>query len=290
MNSKKIALIAPSKGTTKEKLGLALGRLDGMGFPDVICRSNILDRDLDYWSGLVKERAKEINEYFLSDSVDIIWAMSGGYGSLEVLPELNYSEIKGRGKFFVGYSDITSLSIALLQKADVKSVQFHMPGSRDWVVSDLEVDLFKAVLDGKGYQISLDDRQVVFEGAAEAELVGGCLSVICKTLGTEYEIDTDGKILYLEDVAEVGPRFYAYLCQLELAGKFDNVKGVVFAKVRDSDDYLPFLERFCERLREKNIPVVKEFLSGHNEVKVPIVIGGRYCLNTSEKVLEYRAN
>ena len=287
MKNKRIALIAPSRGVNREKLDMVISRLNDIGFLDIVYRDNILKNDLGYWSGSVEERSGNINDYFISEDVDIIWAISGGDTSIEILPYIDYHMIKDSDKIFIGYSDVTAVQLALNKKSGIKTIQFHMPGSIDWISYDEEMPLFMKVINGEGYDIDIDDNQILYDGNEKSVLVGGCLSVICSTLGTDYDIDTDGKILYLEDVNERPQKLYSYLCALELAGKFENIKGLIFSKMKNSGDYLPFLEKFCHRLKSKNIPIIFDIRAGHDDFKIPMVIGGNYIIDTYSKKISF---
>jgi muramoyltetrapeptide carboxypeptidase len=261
--------------------------------------ASILDQDL-YFAGSVQRRAQELEEMFSREEVCAIVCARGGYGANYLLEALNLEKIKSNPKIFVGYSDLTALLTYFTDAAGL--VTFHGPMvAKDWALNDgVDMASWQAALAGAGaWEInqSADSRtRGLVEGAAEGILYGGCLSILAASLGTPYEIKTEGAILFLEDVAAKPFQIDRMLMQLKLAGKLDEVRGIVFGEMRDclqnaSQGYS--LEEVVLRIvGELGVPVAYGLRSGHvtaGNITLPIgvragltVRGGRVSL----KILE----
>jgi len=181
-----------------------------------------------YLAGEEAKRALELEEFFRREDLDAIFCARGGFGSVQLLPHLN---LDGRlpAKIFVGYSDITILLDWLSACCGI--VTFHGPMvAMDLArgLSDPSGEHFWGMLSGRNRVWKLPLGEVIRSGRVEAEMTGGCLSMLVTTLGTAYEIDPRGRILFLEDVGERPYRLERMLTHLKMAGKLDQLAGVVF--------------------------------------------------------------
>ena len=222
----RIAVVAPAGFIEEADLQAGVGAIRDQGF-EVEWRAPILARK-GYLAGDENARAGDLIEYFRRADIDAIFCARGGFGSVQLLPILA-REKSLPAKIFAGYSDITMLLNWLLQHRHM--VTFHAP----MVAMDLARGLagrtkeqFWATLTGtvRNWQTKLG--AVIRPGVAAGEMLGGCLSLLVTTLGTPYEIDTRGKILFLEDVGEKPYRIERMLIHLKLAGKLRDLAGVVF--------------------------------------------------------------
>lgn len=277
-----VALVAPSRAPTKKTLSKAIKRLKYLGVNKVKVRNDILNPRLSFWAGSPITRANEIKNNFEDSEVDVIWCLNGGLSCLEILPYLNFDNLS-QNKLLVGYSDITSLQQFMLSNYGIESVQYFMPGVDDWIKADKEFDFLENVLDRRDSVLRIRSDQVHSKGQTSGFLVGGCLDMLCSTLGTDHEIDTKGKILYLEDANISATRLYNDLCHLYLAGKFDGIAGLLIAKIDNCKSYKEFLDLFLEKLSDEKFPIVKEIPAGHHKRKFPFVIGGKCHIDTKKK-------
>jgi muramoyltetrapeptide carboxypeptidase len=227
---------------------------------------SILDRDM-YFAGSARRRLDEFHEMFSRPEVKGIICARGGYGCNYLLPNLDLNLVRANPKVFCGCSDVTSLLTYLCDHAGM--VAFHGPMLNVDVRPDgVDEDSWAAALmSGEAYQREFSDEvQVLLPGAAEGMLYGGCLSILCASLGTPYEIDTRGTILFLEDLAEPAFRIDRMLMQLKLAGKFEDVRGIIFGEMlncaRNIQDYT--LQQVVLRVvGDLRIPVAYGLKSGH---------------------------
>ncbi|MBP3655199.1 MAG: LD-carboxypeptidase [Clostridia bacterium] len=244
-----------------------------------------------YLSGTDELRARDLNAMFADPQVDAIVCTRGGYGTMRMLDMLDYETIRRNPKIFVGFSDITALHIAFLEKSGL--VTFHGPMATRW--KDEFPDgftkdaLYRAVMEpaplgelvnAPGYHA----RATVNPGCAEGMLVGGNLSLIAGTIGTPYEIDTKDRILFIE---EIGERTYCVdrmLTQLRLAGKFDDCAGIVFGDFNDCPvEYPDFGLTLEEVIRDIAAPCGKPIFTGlqagHVTPKLTLPFGVRCCMD-----------
>lgn len=234
-----IGLIGPS-GTvrTEGAVDRAIAYMQEQGFKVKVGES--AHAKYGYLSGTDEVRARDVNAMFADPEVDAIVCTRGGYGTMRMLDLLDYDVIRKNPKVFVGFSDVTAMHIAFQEKCGL--VTFHGPMATSW--NDSFPDgftrpaFYNAVMKAEplgelhnapGYH----ERKTVNSGSAEGMLVGGNLSLIAGTIGTPYEINTKGRILFIE---EIGERTYCVdrmLTQLRLAGKFEDCAGVVFGDFAD---------------------------------------------------------
>jgi len=229
---------------------------------------SILDRDL-YFAGSIARRKQELEEMFVRDDIRAIVCARGGYGSNYLLPALDLKKIVAHPKIFVGYSDLTSLLTRFTDATNL--VTFHGPMvAKDFALSD-GVDLpawQNATGGGTEWTIGNETgAKPLVAGEAEGTLYGGCLSILVAALGTPFDIETAGTILFLEDIAAKPFQVDRMLMQLKLAGKLTQVRGIVFGEMLDcrqspSQDYT--LEEVVLRIvGDLEIPVAFGLRSGH---------------------------
>jgi len=225
------------------------------------------------------------------DDIRAIVCARGGYGSNYLLQTLDLKKIAAHAKIFVGYSDLTSLLISFTGAANF--VTFHGPMvAKDFAVAD-GVDLASwrdAVSGAAEWEIGeASGAKPLVTGEAEGVLYGGCLSILVAALGTPYDISTAGTILFLEDLAAKPYQIDRMLMQLKLAGKLQDVRGIVFGEMMDcrqgpAQDYT--LEEVVLRVvGELGIPVAFGLRSGHvSRANITLPIGVKARLEVGGEV------
>ena len=289
-----IRAVAPAS-TEKDpaKLSKGIAKLRQLGFEVSLgdCVKKL--RTWGYLSGTDEERAEELNEAFRDDKVDAVFCVRGGYGSPRLLPYLDYRLVKSHPKILLGYSDITTLHIAFNQKSEL--VGFHGP----MIASEMGADFteytekwfLRAVTDTAplGEITNPTDGPIIKtinDGKAEGVLVGGNLSLVVATLGTPYEIDTAGKILFLEDVGAPPYKIDGDLTHLLLAGKLDAAAGIVFGETvkhepKDPEPSLTLWDVLKDRIGIARKPAVYGLCCGHGTNHVTLPVGVRARLDAS---------
>jgi muramoyltetrapeptide carboxypeptidase len=293
-----VGIVAPASNVKRGDLEAGCEGLRRAGYRPIYSDS-ILDQDL-YFAGSVERRARELEEMFVRDDVRAIICARGGYGANYLLEALDLEKIKAHPKIFVGYSDVTTLLTYFADTAGL--ISFHGPMvAKDWLHED-GVDLASwqaALSETKAWEPDLgagSGASGLVEGAAEGILYGGCLSILVASIGTPYEINTAGTILFLEDLAAKPFQIDRMLMQLKLGGKLDGVRGIVFGEMREcmqtaNQSYT--LEEVVSRIvGELGVPVAYGVRSGHvkaRNITLPIGVragltvgGGRVSLTILE--------
>jgi muramoyltetrapeptide carboxypeptidase len=222
------------------------------------------------FAGTPASRAAALMEMWQRDDVGAIICSRGGYGSNYLLPLLDFDALRIAPRPFVGYSDNTSVLLAL-DWAGI--VSFHGPMvASDFARGCVDEYSFRAALCGQSLDFAFPGDSAVqslVAGEAHAPITGGCLSVVVASLGTPWEMESAGKILFLEDVNEKLFRVDRMLMQLLLAGKFRGVRAIIFGAMLGcspqsvDDETLPQMIRRI--LGDLAIPIVLGFPSGHVE-------------------------
>ncbi|HZR19527.1 MAG TPA: LD-carboxypeptidase [Verrucomicrobiae bacterium] len=269
-----IGVVAPASAPADAaSIDLGLAALEGLGFK-ARPATNLRGR-WGFLAGSDQERADDLMEMFSAPDVKGIFCFRGGYGTARLLSRLDYDVIRSHPKVFVGYSDITSLHCAFLEKANL--VSFHGPMLNSDFLKDNMPEftrrsflkcLMEASAPGslcQGYRKKT--VQVLATGIASGPLVGGNISILCASLGTPYQPPLSGAILFIEDLNEEPYRFDRMLTQLLNAGLLQRVAGVAIGVNKNCRD--PKAKR-CTEYRQTLEDVLRERLL---PLKVPVVLG-----------------
>lgn len=280
-------MVAPAGVVDPDLLGLGVAVLRDWGF-DVRLGEHVLDRRR-YCAGTPADRARDLEAMFLDPEVGAIVCARGGYGSAEVLPLLDPARLAAHPKLVCGYSDVSPLLGFLVERCDLPGLHGPM------VTSDLAREMspraaarMRALLARADAAWEEPVADVVVSGVGEGRLVGGCLASLTALLGTPYAVETDGAVLFLEDVAEHPYRIERMLTQLRLAGKLAGVAAVVLGSFADcnpgeADDVgLVFRECFAEA----PYPVVAGFPAGHRSENLALALGLPVRVDTVRGVVE----
>lgn len=261
----------------------------------------IWERD-DYVAGYARQRGEDLNALFADPEVDVVQALQGGFGSAQAIPHLDLELIASNPKPLVGFSDITALHVVLRQKAGLATIYGNgLIGVGSHEVTSFSKDRVLEVLRGGGageVPPNPDDpwARTIHGGRVTAPLVGGCLWLLMQTMGTPWEIELDGAILFFEDTHS--PPYYidGNLVQLTHAGKLDNVAGVVvgemdkcdwgdlrpvsdWARSRSIEDVLE------ERLEPLGVPVLYGLPLGHGKHLAALPLGVTCTLDADARTL-----
>jgi muramoyltetrapeptide carboxypeptidase len=262
-----VGIIAPAGPIDADNLEAGCAWLLRRGYQPSYLPS-ILDRDL-YFAGTTARRLDEFHQMFSRPEIKAIICARGGYGCNYLLPSIDLGLVRANLKIFCGSSDVTTLLTYLCDAAGM--VTFHGPM--------LNVDVRSGGVDEESWnaamtsgepsqrEFSSDEVQTLVPGAAEGVLYGGCLSLLCASLGTPYEIETRDTILFIEDLAEPAFRIDRMLMHLKLAGKFAGARGVIFGEMlncatRTAQEYT--LQQVVLRvLGDLGVPIAYGLKSGH---------------------------
>jgi muramoyltetrapeptide carboxypeptidase len=283
-----VGIIAPGSNINRELLEAGCKTLWRLGYKPFYFES-IFDQDL-YFAGSVERRIRELHDMFLRDDVRAIICARGGYGTNYLLDRLNLKDFVSHPKIFVGYSDVTTL---LTSFASSGLITFHGPMvTKDFAVRDgVDLHSLNASLTGSSewelnFDLSAGVKPLV-NGSAQGILYGGCLSMLTASLGTPYEINTEGTILFTEDIATKPYQIDRMLMQLKLAGKLTDVEGIIFGEMVDcvqhKDQGYSLEDVVMRIIGDLGVPVAYGVPSGHVSRKnMTLPIGVRAALHVSD--------
>lgn len=290
-----VGVVAPAGPVDPEQLQAGLNVIRGMGFKPLLGQH--VEARNGFLAGTDAERAGDLMDMFENPEVKGIFCARGGYGVNRVLPLLRSSVIQANPKVVVGSSDITLLLLYLLQKCSL--IAFHGPmvagsfGCRPMPRTKTQFRKILTAAPGAG-RFTAPQARVVRAGKAKGRLVGGCLTLLCRSLRTPYEIQTDDALLVIEDVNEPAYRIDGMLWQLKQAGKFKRVKGVVFGEMINCtfgkgqkgrlDDLI------ASALQDTPGPILTHCPVGHGPEMWTLPWGVEAVLNTESRSLELKGN
>lgn len=286
----KVAVISPAAGLHDEAMKRqALSTVKELGFIPVEGKN--LGANWGYLGGRDSERVKDLHDAFENPEIKAVIALRGGYGTSRLLPLIDFNLIKKNPKLFIGYSDITSLLMAIQQETGL--VTFHGPNAKDqW--SRFSLNAFKKVLNAKPGDILENPPKEALEtlvrGSAEGLLVGGNLSLISQSMGTPWEINTAGNILFFEEINESAYRIDRMLTQLWLGKKLQRANGFVIGKISGAGAQvgeLNWMQVIKDRLAPLGKPILMNLSAGHTTDMITLPFGAKILLDASRKRIEF---
>lgn len=289
-----VAIIAPASNIKPSDLEAGAAALRRAGYNPLYLDS-ILDQDL-YFAGSIDRRLRELEEMFTRDDVRAIICARGGYGSNYLLGKIDLQKIKAHPKVFVGYSDLTALMTHFCDAIGL--VTFHGPmAAKDWAHADgVDLASWRSALSGDAkWNIGADSgAHGLANGIAEGILYGGCLSILVASLGTPYEIRTEEKIFFVEDVAAKPYQIDRMLMQLKLAGKLVGVRGIIFGEmlncVQNANQPYTLEEVIMRIVGDLGVPVACGLRSGHvtrGNITLPLGVRTRLTVRGKDVDLEF---
>ena len=300
------ALITPSSYVSDpDRLALAERTVRYFGLKPKFA-SNVRSR-AGYLGGTIEQRLDDLHQMFRDPEVKAVFAIRGGYGSEQLLDRIDYDLIRKNPKIFLGYSDITAMHLAITKRAGL--ITFHGPVAVARFSPYTQTYFRKALFETEpiGLVTNPPDSdplrpahtlRTIRPGKGSGPLTGGNLSLISTTMGTPFEIETRGRILFLEDIEEQPYSIDRMLTQLRLAGKFDGVAGVIFGECKDCRprDYQPSFESTFSLgevldniLGKLNVPVLSGLTIGHTDDQLTLPLGVMATLDATKGELLIQA-
>jgi muramoyltetrapeptide carboxypeptidase len=232
-NDALVAVVSPASTPNADRVERGMRALGELGYAPQAAE-HVLTRGPLYFAGTPEMRLRDLHHAFADDEVRAIFSTRGGYGSNYLLDALDLDLIAESAKPFIGYSDLTAPQLWLLDQIQLPA--FHGPMlSADFARDDgVHLASLQAALSGETYSVGAEEGlRTLHPGRARGILYGGCLSMLVALLGTPYEPQTEGKLLFLEDVNAKPYQIDRMLWQLGHAGKLDGVRGIVFGEMLD---------------------------------------------------------
>ncbi len=275
----RIGVVSPSYWLEKKGLGNAVTVFQKKGY-EVQLGDSIYLKDGPF-AGTPQQRANDINQMFSDPNIDAIFCARGGYGANRVLPLLDYDLIQSKPKIFMGYSDITAFLTSITQKTGL--VTFHGPMLSTFKnkLVPYNLDTLVNVLSGKENIRIVEPNElkptILKSGKAIGPLWGGNMCLLGNRLGTKNQLNTDGVILFIEDVDENLYAFDRMLFHMKEAGMFENIRGLIVGELTEmKDEIIPFGKTTDEIILDVcgdlNIPIVTNFPCGHGNYQATLPI------------------
>ncbi|GBE26884.1 putative murein peptide carboxypeptidase [bacterium BMS3Bbin03] len=299
-NGDTIALVTPASGPFESStIWKTRVRLQNLGFRVKLGKH--ISENYGYLAGSDRDRAEDLHTMFKDSSVRAIVALRGGYGSGRLLNHLDFELIRNHPKILIGYSDITSLLLMVYKLSGL--VVFHGPvGVSDF--TDYTQKYFRMMLSSTKAAGPIDFPEPedpllpanqtwpIHGGRAAGRVVGGNLTLVCASLGTPYEIETKGKLLFLEDTEEEPYSLDRMFTQLDNAGKLDEAAAIVLGHCEKCGprDFKPGFDRtlsveevYRDRLGHLKKPILADLPIGHLHDKITVPLGIRAAVDADKR-------
>jgi muramoyltetrapeptide carboxypeptidase len=271
-------MVTPASPLSEERLVFVRELLEKEGYR-VKVAPHALD-SAEYLAGDDKSRAEDLMAAFCDPEVDAILCTRGGYGCARLAPYLDLDRMAASRKMFLGFSDITTLHVALNRRG---LATFHSPMAltlsyerEPWVYES-----FLLALKGEDPLLEVAPAgETIVPGIATGRTVGGCLCLLTDSIGTPEALDADRKILVIEDVDEAPHRLDAMLTHLRNAGVLQKAAGIVFGEMTRSDDkvdesigHRPWRTILRDRVEDLGIPAILNYPFGHMKTMLTVPLG-----------------
>lgn len=289
-----IGIVAPAFPPDNKKLDPGIEYLEHLGFN--IKRGKTLNARHGYFAGNDLLRAGDLNEMFGDPDVDAIICARGGWGSLRILNLLDYDLIKENPKLLIGYSDITTLQLGIWKNCRVPSLSGPMVAvEMGKGIHRFTEKYFLDQILGNHSALTIDLQSVDADIKGKTDhsgiLLGGCLSLVASILGTKYEPDFEGVILFLEDIGEEPYKIDRHLAQLKQAGIFEKIGGLILGDFLDCEpeknqQSFSVHELLSDYFNGMSYPVISGFPYGHGDKKISIPVGIFATINTKSRLLK----
>lgn len=280
-----IGIAAPASPFDPLKLERGIHILREMGFS--VVTSDLIFEKTGYLAGSDRQRAAHLNRLFTDDAVDAVMCARGGYGSLRLLEFIDFETVARHPKLFVGFSDLSVLLSSFYCRCGLITV--HGP-----VVTTLETgvgtggDMLRSLLySGEPPVIYPEKGITIKSGRVTAPVIGGNLATLNHLMGTGFEPDFSGHIVFLEDIGESLYKIDRMLTQMKLAGCFEKIAGLVlgsFENCGDEEDIHVLIDRIFHHV---NVPILAGLGIGHGKNNGVLPLGLKATLDAGRQMLSY---
>jgi muramoyltetrapeptide carboxypeptidase len=281
-----IALVATARKIESDALLFAVQLFESWQLK--VVWGETLNKSHHQFAGTDPERSSDLQQYVAQPDIKAIVCVRGGYGSMRIVDAIDFAPIMTIPKWLVGYSDVTVLHNHLYQQCHLASIHASMP--INFATNSMEsIESLRKALFGESlcYE-NIPTHPFNRIGMAYAPVVGGNLSLLCANIGTPSELDTSGKILFLEDLDEYLYHIDRMMVQLKRSNKLTNLAGLMVGGMTDmKDNAIPFgsnaYEIIAEHTTAYTYPVGFNFPFGHIDDNRAIIHGAMARLNVEEK-------
>ena len=279
----KIGIISTARKISSLELSPAIEILKSWGLK-VVC-GKFLFAEKNQFAGTFLQRTEDLQNMLDNNDIKAILCARGGYGSVQIIDNVDFSNLIKNPKWIIGYSDVTVLH-SHLNILGISTLHATMPVN----FSDntqRSLDSLRSVVFGMKNSIKTSPHKFNRTGMVEAEIVGGNLSILYSLLGSKSDIDTDKKILFIEDLDEYLYHIDRMVINMKRNRKFKNLKGMIIGEMGSmNDNKIPFgrsaQEIILSHIKEYNFPVCFGFPCGHLDDNRALRLGVKSLLNITE--------
>ena len=263
----RISIVAPAGKVVKGSLAEAIKIIEAWGL-EVCVGDNVYSEQHSYLAGTDEERVADLQRALDDPNCLAIFCARGGYGITRIIDKLDFSKFIESPKWIIGFSDITALHLRL-NRLGCESLHAIMPLLFTKANASTSIESLQQLLFSPAGNLSVPANKFNKAGHATGELIGGNLSIIADSIGTNSDPDTKGKILFIEEIEEYKYKLDRMMTHLKRAGKLEELAGIVVGHMTDIlDTSNPFGEEVEEiilnSVREYKFPVGFNFSSGHD--------------------------
>ncbi len=274
-----IAILAPAGVLIQreEIINQAKELVESWGL-NVIIGDHVFNQD-NHFSGTDEERTSDFQKALDNPSIKAIWCARGGYGSGRILDKLDYTNFRVSPKWIIGYSDITAFH-SHVHNLGIQTIHAMMGTSLSFnpEETELSIETFRKALFGEELSYNINSSEFNRKGEAEGILVGGNLSILQNMLGSVSQLNTDGKILFIEEIGEYKYHIDRMLQGLKRAGYFNNCKGLIIGDIsnikKNTTPWGSSIEQLIlDVVKEFDFPVLFNFPAGHETDNRALLFG-----------------
>ena len=285
----KVSIISTARKITIQELIPSIKILQSWGL-EVVFGENLF-KENNQFSGTKKQRVEDLQNAINDNSISAILCARGGYGTVQIIDDINFSNLKKNPKWIIGYSDVTVLH-SHLHNFGIATLHASMP--IDFVKNTEEsLNSLKNILFKGKNTIEYNSQKINNIGNVNSEIVGGNLSILYSLIGSDSDINTNGKILFIEDLDEYLYHIDRMMINLKRNGKFENLAALIVGGMSDmNDNEISFgksvIEIISECVAEYIYPVCFNFPVGHLDDNRTIILGQQSELIISEKTISLK--
>ena len=284
----KIAIVSPARKTAPTDVYPAIRMFRTWGL-EVVEGEHLYDAQ-DQFAGSDEQRLADLQHMLDDDSVRAIISSRGGYGTVRLVDKLDFTRFAKNPKWIVGFSDVTVLHSHIHRHYSIETLHAVMPVHfKDQCDADPAISTLKRALTGRGLSYLFTSDNTNRKGTGKGQLVGGNLSILYSLSGTPSDINTDGKILFLEDLDEYLYHLDRMMMNLKRSGKLKNLAGLIvgsMTKMRDNE--VPYgktaNEIIAAAVADYSYPVCYNFPAGHQEDNRALILGREVTLEVGSEV------
>ena len=282
-----VAIVSTARKISKEELEPALQLVESWGLKAVLGKT--IGSEKNQFAGSDELRAADFQQMLDDPKVKAIWCARGGYGTIRIIDKLDFTEFKKNPKWIIGYSDVTVLhshihnfGIETLHAQMCLEIENKTEEARESIQKVLSGEDYKIEFHQKNYQIS--------HGTYSGELIGGNLSVLYSLVGSASEMNTDGKILFIEDLDEMLYHMDRMMMNLKRSGYLKNLKALIIGGMTEMKDNKVYFGKTAEEIitdlvKEYNYPIISNFPAGHIKDNRALIFGREVKINIQSSIV-----